>query len=102
MAVRHRIRADGNGKTKVMSLTARRAIIEHCKECMGFNSHEVRRCTSKLCPLYPFRTHDKAEGVLDMPTWGNLSAKIQRSEQGEYNPMHERMTHDFTTTLIRL
>ena len=64
MSVRHEIRADGNGKTKVVTLTARRAIIENCKECMGFNFAEVRRCTSKLCPLYPFRTWDKPENTV--------------------------------------
>ena len=68
MAVRHRIRSDGFGKTKVMKLTARRAIIEFCKECVGFNANKVRRCTAPLCPLYPFRTHDKAESILDMST----------------------------------
>ena len=68
MAVRHRIRADGFGKTKVMKLTARRAIIEFCKECMGFNANEVRRCTAQLCPLFPFRTRDKPEGITEMLT----------------------------------
>jgi len=68
MAVRHRIRANGNGKTKVMKLTARRAIIEHCKECMGFNIHEVRKCTATLCPLFPFRTHDKPQDTLAVIT----------------------------------
>ena len=68
MAVRHRIRADGNDRTKVMTLTARRAIIEFCKECMGFNANEVRRCTAPLCPLYPFRTRDKPKGITDMST----------------------------------
>ncbi len=58
MAVKHRIRSDGNGNTKVMKLTARRAIIEFCKECVGGNIPEVRGCTAKLCPLYPFRTRD--------------------------------------------
>ncbi len=58
MSVKHCIRRDGNGDTKVINLTARRAIIEHCKECVGFNHAEVRRCTSTLCPLYPFRTRD--------------------------------------------
>ncbi|MCD4717445.1 MAG: hypothetical protein K8R45_12000 [Desulfobacterales bacterium] len=57
MAVKHTIRANGSGKTKVVMLTARKAIIEHCKECMGFDSGKVRDCTSLLCPLYPFRTH---------------------------------------------
>ena len=63
MAVQHRIRADGNGRTKIVTLTARSAIIEHCKECMGFNAAEVRKCTSVLCPLYPFRTHDTPENT---------------------------------------
>jgi len=61
MAVAHRIRVNGQGKTEVKELTARKAIIEHCKECMGFNSSEVKRCTSKLCPLYPFRTRQTPE-----------------------------------------
>ncbi len=56
MAIRHKIRADGNGTTKVINLIARRAIIEFCKECMGFNSYEVRGCPARLCPLFPFRT----------------------------------------------
>ena len=64
MAIRHKIRADGNGGTKVVTLTARRAIVEYCKECVGFNYAEIRRCTSRLCPLYPFRTRDKPENTL--------------------------------------
>ncbi len=68
MAVRHRIRADGNGKTKSLKLTARRAIIEFCKECMGFQTAEVRRCTAPLCPLYPFRTYDKPQDTVDVVT----------------------------------
>jgi hypothetical protein len=68
MAVKHRIRANDNGKTKVVALTARRAIIEHCKECMGFNAAEVRRCTARMCPLFPFRTHDKPEDTIEVAT----------------------------------
>jgi len=64
MAVRHKIRADGNGKTKDVKLTARKAIIEHCKECMCFNAAEVRRCTAPHCSLFPFRTHDKPQGIV--------------------------------------
>ncbi len=64
MAIKHRIRADGNEKTKIMKLTARRAIIEHCRECVGFNTAEVRRCTSRLCALWPFRTHDAPKSTV--------------------------------------
>lgn len=60
MAIKHKIRA-ASGGTKIVTLTARRAIIENCKECMGFNTHEVRKCTSPLCALFPFRTHDAAK-----------------------------------------
>jgi len=55
MAVKHEILKNGKGETKIVSLTARRAIQAHCKECMGFNAHEVKRCTSVNCALYPFR-----------------------------------------------
>ena len=58
MAIRHKIRTNGNGETKIVDLTARQAIIAACKECVGYNSAEVRRCTSPLCALYPFRTHE--------------------------------------------
>ena len=74
MAILHKIRVDGNGNTRAMKLTARRAIIEHCKECMGFNAADVRNCTSMMCPLYPFRTHDTPRNTVDIPLCGNISA----------------------------
>ena len=43
-------------------------ITEHCKECVGFNTAEVRRCTATLCPLFPFRTHDTPEDTIEVPT----------------------------------
>jgi len=61
MAVTHEIRANSKKGTKILKLTARRAIIEFCKECFGFNSAEVRKCTDRLCPLFPFRTRDKPQ-----------------------------------------
>lgn len=60
MAVKHII-SDNNGGTRLVKLTAKKAIITYCKECMGFQSHEVRKCTYILCPLFPFRTHDPAK-----------------------------------------
>ena len=32
-----------------------KAIREFCLDCSGDSSAEVKRCTSKNCPLYPFR-----------------------------------------------
>jgi len=61
MAVEHRIRKNGKGETKLIKLTARRAIIENCKECLGFETNP-RECTSYLCALYPFRCPDKSLG----------------------------------------
>jgi hypothetical protein len=47
----------------VLSLTARRAIIEHCKECMGWETNP-RECTSLNCALYPFRTFDTPKDTI--------------------------------------
>jgi len=57
MAVKHQIRTE-DGKLKTVKLTARQAILAHCRECMGFASYDVRGCTSPNCPLFPFRTLD--------------------------------------------
>lgn len=56
MAVRHTIRANGSGKMKEVELTPLKAIRFFCQECMGFKKHEVRRCNSHFCPLFPFRS----------------------------------------------
>ena len=64
MAINHEILADGFGNTKKIELNPRRAIIEHCKECVGFQKNEVRLCTENLCALYPFRTWDTPQDTL--------------------------------------
>jgi hypothetical protein len=56
MAIKHTVRKDVNGGTKEVFLTPVKAIKNHCVECMGFNRHEVKSCTSSLCPLFPYRT----------------------------------------------
>ena len=60
MAVKHTIRTKTGKRT--MKLTARRAIIENCKECLGWEV-SPRECTSPLCALYPFRTWDKPKNA---------------------------------------
>ena len=62
--IKHRIRKNIDGKTKIVKLTARKAILANCRECMGFNANEVRRCTSPLCPLFPFRTADTPQDTV--------------------------------------
>jgi len=57
MAIKHAI-GTPDGGSKVVSLTARKAIREKCKDCCGHQVHEVRKCTATLCPLWPFRTYD--------------------------------------------
>lgn len=64
MAVRHTIRKPGGG-IQVVTLTARRAIISMCRECMGHVATEVRGCTDIHCPLFPFRTHDTPRGTVE-------------------------------------
>ena len=54
MSILHNI-MDKNGNLVWVRLTARIAIRHNCRMCMGYNSHEVKYCTSKNCPLFPFR-----------------------------------------------
>jgi hypothetical protein len=55
MALKHTVRIDGKGKTKVVDLTPLRAIRLHCIECMGFQKSFVNECSSTLCPLHPYK-----------------------------------------------
>ncbi len=64
MSIKHRVRTDGKGGTAVKTLTARSAIREHCKECMGFQVHEVKLCTDKLCSHFPFRLKEIPKGIV--------------------------------------
>lgn len=36
-------------------MTRAQAIHEHCFECMGYQKHEIRKCTSQSCCLWPYR-----------------------------------------------
>jgi len=65
MPVKHKIRKDGTGKTQIVSLTAKEAILRFCKECMGYKAREIKFCPDKLCPLYPFRLRGKSKGSED-------------------------------------
>jgi hypothetical protein len=62
MAINHTVRTKDN-KTRKVKLTGLTAIRLHCIECMGFQIHEVKRCTSVLCPLYPFRMGKYGKGT---------------------------------------
>ena len=64
MAIIHEIRADGFGNTKKIELNPRRAIIEHCKECVGFQKNEVRLCTANLCALVSIQDLGYPSGYL--------------------------------------
>ena len=50
---KHTIRT-ANGGTITAELNRGKAIKAMCTECMGFESNP-KECTSKLCPLYPWR-----------------------------------------------
>ena len=67
MAVRHRVRSDGKGNTKVMSLTPKSAIRQFCRECFGFEKGAAEGCTDPLCPLYPFRVPGAFREMISTP-----------------------------------
>ena len=54
MAINHTIRTKEE-TTKIVSLTSLSAIRAFCLECVGWSYYEVEKCTSPLCPLFPFR-----------------------------------------------
>lgn len=54
MKIRHTIRTK-NSDAKEVTLTFKSAIRAFCAECCGWVETETRRCTAKLCPLWPFR-----------------------------------------------
>lgn len=61
MAIQHTIRK-AEGGIETIKLTPRTAIVKNCRECMGFATQEVEKCTSPLCPLFPFRLGDSHSG----------------------------------------
>ena len=93
MSVKHTIQTEDGAKD--VSLTPMLAIKHYCRNCMGYVIAEVERCTSKSCPLYPFRTGDAHSGkvvsgenrerVRKMATALQIARKNARSggEQGQ-------------------
>lgn len=61
---KHTIRSKDSG-TKEVSLTPIKAIRLNCLECICWVPSEVKNCTSKLCPLYPYRfgTNPERAGI---------------------------------------
>ena len=54
----HTVRTQDGG-TRTMKMARTLAVRAMCTECMGWDSHP-KDCTSKLCPLYPFRGRTQA------------------------------------------
>lgn len=52
--IKHEIR-DKNGGTRTVKLTPLKAIKLFCQEAFCWTAHEVKNCTSPICPLYPYR-----------------------------------------------
>ena len=55
MAIKHKIRKNGNGDLIDVKLTSLRAIRKMCIECMGWSYSEIDGCSSPHCPLFPYR-----------------------------------------------
>ncbi len=52
--IKHTIRSKDGGNKEVY-LSPLKAIRHNCLECVSWSAHEVKHCTAKLCPLYPYR-----------------------------------------------
>ncbi len=52
--IKHVIRSKDGGD-KNISITPLKAIRYQCLECVCWSASEVKRCTSKICSLYPYR-----------------------------------------------
>ena len=63
MAIKHTV-INKNFERIEVELTARKAIQLFCKECVGWVNRDVKNCTSKLCPLWPFRWYGKPENSM--------------------------------------
>ncbi len=53
------------GKTRIVKLSPLRAIRFNCLTCMGWRPSLVRKCSSQLCALYPYRlgTNPERTGI---------------------------------------
>ncbi len=62
--IKHSIRSK-DGSTKAVLLTPLKAIRYQCLECVCWSASEVKRCTSKLCSLFPYRlgTNPERTGI---------------------------------------
>lgn len=58
--ITHTVRTRDGGSVTFESYTRGFAIKLMCTECMGFQSAEVKHCTSVKCPLYPYRRATRA------------------------------------------
>lgn len=63
MGIMHQIKTKDGG-LEVVSLTARKAIIKFCYECIGYQKRLVKGCTAKTCPLWPFRISGTAKSTV--------------------------------------
>jgi hypothetical protein len=54
MAIEHEIKT-ADGGLELVELTPIKAIRKHCLECVAWSYEEVKGCTARSCPLYPYR-----------------------------------------------
>ncbi len=71
--IKHKLRSKSGG-IKTVLLTPIKAIRYQCLECMGFVTSEVKKCTSPLCSLFPYR-FGKAPGHKGKGNAKNLNEK---------------------------
>jgi len=55
VSMTHTVRTRDGATVALDGYTRSKAIKAMCSECMGWEAHPKRDCTSPLCPLYPYR-----------------------------------------------
>lgn len=81
-SVYHTVRT-ADGRYRELRLTRKVAMAAFCSECMGFEENPAD-CTSKLCPLYPFRakTLETRRGTMDHPQ-PNIESETSQEDKSE-------------------
>lgn len=69
MSTTHTIRTANGAET--VELTPIKAMRLKCLDCCAWQQSEVKRCTAKLCPLYPYRMGHRPESVLESDDFGD-------------------------------
>jgi len=80
---RHVVRT-ADGRYTELKMTRKLAMSAFCTECLGFEINP-KDCTSKTCPMYPFRSRTEAtlKGTIDTLAGESRCVSNDESEVSE-------------------